>query len=78
MDEMTRLTLRVIELENQKPARQVAFDLEKIDARIRILEEARLRQIAFNSTVVVKTPAKAVMPDNTIIDPWARFREWFK
>ena len=65
MDELTRLTLRVIELENQKPVKELekrvkALELEIVKfagilTRIDELEKARIRQIAFNQTVQIKS-----------------------
>jgi len=84
MDELTRLTIRVIALEaaieelNKDKERNdnvylVQGELEimflALQDRVKILEEARLRQISFNQTVQIKTvPVK--VPDKKTFWPW--------
>ena len=68
MDEITRLTVRVIELESaieklNKSLNELA-GLKKLagelDLRIKILEEARQRQIKLNEQLLAPAPKKGV------------------
>ena len=82
MDELTRLTLRVIELENQKPVKELekrvkALELEIVKLagilnRIDELEKARIRQIAFNSTVAIKSPPAKIPEKKSFLDFFKR------
>ena len=86
MDELTRLTIRVIALEtaieklNKITEKLPTFNayiiesLERLEARIKVLEDARQRQIAFNSTVQIKEPVKTVEIKPLSINNTSKFK----
>ena len=48
--------------------------LKALEARIKILEESRQRQIAFNATVQIKNPAPSTQTSQNISSLWDFFK----